>query len=114
MCDLWHGLNEKYYGPSIVVDEDIDIEWARIPHFYSSFYVYQYVTGYAAATAFSRKILSGEPGARKGYLEFLKKGSSDYSVNILKTAGVDMTVPAPLEQTLKVFREKLEQLKELL
>lgn len=114
MCDLWHGLNEKYYGPSIVVDEDIDIEWARIPHFYSSFYVYQYVTGYAAATAFSRKILSGEPGARKGYLEFLKQGSSDYSVNILKTAGVDMTVPAPLEQTLKVFREKLEQLKELL
>lgn len=114
MCDLWHGLNEKYYGPSIVVDEDIDIEWARIPHFYSSFYVYQYVTGYAAATAFSRKILSGEPGARKGYLEFLKKGSSDYSVNILRTAGVDMTVPTPLEQTLEVFRDKLEQLKELL
>jgi oligoendopeptidase F len=114
MCDLWHSLNEKYYGPSIVVDEDIDIEWARIPHFYSSFYVYQYVTGYAAATAFSRKILSGEPGARKAYLDFLKMGSSDYSVNILKTAGVDMTVPAPLEQTLDVFRDKLEQLKGLL
>ncbi len=114
MCGLWHELNEKYYGPGIVVDEDVDIEWARIPHFYSAFYVYQYVTGYAAATAFSRKILSGEPGVRKGYLEFLKKGSSDYSINILKKAGVDMSVPDPLEQTIAVFREKLAELDSLL
>lgn len=114
MCGLWHELNERYYGPGITVDKDIDIEWARIPHFYSAFYVYQYVTGYAAATAFSRKILSGEPGARKGYLEFLKKGSSDYSINILKKAGVDMSVPAPLEQTIAVFRKKLAELDSLL
>ncbi len=114
MCGLWHELNERYYGSGIVVDEDIDIEWARIPHFYSSFYVYQYVTGYAAATSFSRKILSGEPGSRKGYLEFLKKGSSDYSVNILKQAGVDITLPGPLEQTIAVFRDKLTELEALL
>ena len=114
MCGLWHDLNERYYGSGIVVDEDIDIEWARIPHFYSSFYVYQFVTGYSSTTTFSRKILSGEPGSRKGYLEFLKKGSSDYSVNILKQAGVDMTLPGPLEQTIAVFREKLTELEALL
>ena len=114
MSGMWHELNEKYYGPSIVVDDGIDIEWARIPHFYSAFYVYQYVTGYAAATAFSRRILSGVPEAKTDYLKFLEKGSSDYSINILRDAGVDMTTPAPLEETIAVFGEKLTELESLL
>jgi oligoendopeptidase F len=114
MNSMWHGLNEKYYGSSITVDGSIDIEWARIPHFYTAFYVYQYVTGYAAATAFSRRILSKTPGARDDYLGFLKKGSSDYSINILRDAGVDMTTPVPLEETISVFKEKLGELKSLL
>jgi len=112
--NAWHDLNRKYYGPSIVVDEEIDMEWARIPHFYSSFYVYKYVTGLAAATTLSTRILSGEEGARDRYLAFLKKGSSDYSLNIMRDAGVDMTIPLPLEVTISQFAQTLEDMKELL
>jgi oligoendopeptidase F len=108
---VWHRLNVDYYGPSIAVDDRIDIEWARIPHFYSSFYVYQYVTGFSAATCFTDKILSGGKEDRNRYLEFLKKGSSDYSINILKEAGVDMKTSEPLEITVTRFRNALEEMK---
>lgn len=86
------------------------MEWSRIPHFYSDFYVYQYATGYAAASAFARAILKdGEPAVEK-YKGFLKAGGSDYPINILKKAGVDMTTPAPLEATMARFKELLDML----
>jgi oligoendopeptidase F len=112
--ELWHGLNVKYYGPDIVVDKEIDVEWARIPHFYSSFYVYQYVTGFSAANALADQILKkGEP-AQKQYIEFLMSGGSDYSLNLLKKAGVDMTSPQPVKVTLAKFSSLLDELAQLL
>jgi oligoendopeptidase F len=101
---LYRELNVKYYGPDIIVDEKIDLEWARIPHFYSAFYVYQYSTGHSAAVAFANRILNDPSGkAAEAYLGFLKSGGSDYSINILKKAGVDMSGPAPVREALTVF-----------
>ncbi len=111
---LWHGLNVTYYGPEISVDAHIDIEWARIPHFYTAFYVYKYVTGYAAATSLSQRIVGDGIAARKSYLDFLKQGGAAYSIDILKNAGVDMATPQPLQDTLNLFKEKLGELKDLL
>jgi oligoendopeptidase F len=106
----WHDINVKYFGPSMVVDEEIDSEWSRIPHFYSDFYVYQYATGYAAASAFAKSILEGEKDAVAKYKGFLKSGGSDYPIEILKKAGVDMTTPKPLEATISRFNELLDML----
>ncbi|WP_066892380.1 oligoendopeptidase F [Clostridium nigeriense] len=106
----WHDLNVKYFGPDMVVDNEIDIEWARIPHFYSDFYVYQYATGYAAASAFAKAILEGKEGAVDKYINFLKSGGSDYPIEILKMAGVDMTTSKPLEATIERFNELLDML----
>lgn len=109
----WHELNVKYFGPEMIVDEDIDIEWARIPHFYSDFYVYQYATGYAAACAFANSILNEDKDAVSKYTGFLKRGGSMYPIDILKEAGVDMTTSKPLEATIKRFNELLDILEEL-
>lgn len=106
----WHELNKKYFGEDMVVDEEIDIEWARIPHFYSDFYVYQYATGYSAASAFAKSILNKEENAVEKYVGFLKSGGSKYSIDILKEAGVDMTTSKPLEATIKRFSELLDML----
>ena len=106
----WHELNVKYFGEDIVVDNEIDVEWSRIPHFYNDFYVYQYATGYAAASAFAKSILDGEPNAVEKYTGFLKSGGSDYPMEILKKAGVDMTTPKPLEATIDRFNELLDML----
>ncbi|MCF0147747.1 MAG: oligoendopeptidase F [Clostridium sp.] len=106
----WHDLNVKYFGPDMIVDDEIDIEWARIPHFYSDFYVYQYATGYAAASAFAKAILEGEKDAVPKYINFLKSGGSDYPIEILKNAGVDMTTSKPLEATIERFNELLDML----
>jgi len=101
--ELYRELNIAYYGNGIALDEEIGLEWARIPHFYTPFYVYQYATGYSAAVALSKKILDeGEP-AVKAYKEFLKSGSKDYSIELLKRAGVDLSSPEPVEQALGVF-----------
>ena len=108
----WHELNVKYFGPDMVVDEAIDMEWARIPHFYSDFYVYQYATGYAAASSFANAILEGKENAVEKYKGFLKAGGSKYPIDILKDAGVDMTTPAPLEATIHRFNELLSMLEE--
>lgn len=108
--NIYHDLNVKYYGPDIVVDSHIDIEWARIPHFYNSFYVYQYATGYSAAIALSKKILEEGESAANKYVDFLKSGSSDYSINVLKKAGVDMTSPEPIKSALKVFEALLDEI----
>ncbi len=112
--NVWHELNRDYYGSEIKIDKEIDIEWARIPHFYSSFYVYQYVTGFSAATSFAENILSGQADLRDKYLEFLGKGSSDYSTNILRDAGVDMTTERPLEITIEKFRTALEDIEKMI
>lgn len=111
---LWRELNQKYYGPEMEVDELIGMEWARIPHFYYNFYVYKYVTGFAAATCLAQKVLAGDAEATGRYLEFLKSGGSDYPLNILKRAGVDMTTPEPLVTTLEVFAKLLAELEQIL
>lgn len=110
---IYYDLNVKYYGPDIVVDSHIDIEWARIPHFYNSFYVYQYATGYSAAIAFSKQILEEGEFAANRYIEFLKSGSSDYSINVLKKAGVDMTSSEPIKSALKVFESLLDEMENI-
>ncbi|MBV9713071.1 MAG: oligoendopeptidase F [Ktedonobacteraceae bacterium] len=111
---LYTALNEKYYGAETVVDELIGIEWARIPHFYYNFYVYQYATGISAAIALVHRILhEGQPAVER-YLKFLSSGSSDYSIDLLKKAGVDMTSPEPIRQALKYFESQLEQMEQLL
>lgn len=113
LSSIYHELNVKYYGPDIVVDDYIDYEWARIPHFYSSFYVYKYATGFSAATSLSNQILNDGKPALERYLEFLKSGCSDYPIELLKNAGVDMTSPKPVKDALKKFEEILNQFEEL-
>lgn len=106
---IYHELNEKYYGPDIIVDKLIDFEWARIPHFYSSFYVYKYATGFSAAIAISQKILKEGDKAVSKYKEFLSGGSSDYPINLLKKVDVDMTEPKPILDALDVFENLLDE-----
>lgn len=112
--NYWLEINKKYYGPALTVDKELASEWSRIPHFYTPFYVYKYATGYSAATAFATAILNKEPQAVEKYLGFLHAGGSDYSLNILKNAGVDLTTPQPVNITLQKFAEKLQELKQLL
>ncbi|MFI8576649.1 oligoendopeptidase F [Rossellomorea aquimaris] len=110
----YYELNKKYFGEDISIDEEIGLEWARIPHFYYNYYVYQYATGYSAATALCQQILEeGEPAVER-YIDFLKAGSSDYPIEVLKKAGVDMTTSKPVEDACKVFEEKLNEMEELL
>ncbi|MBW7476999.1 oligoendopeptidase F [Paenibacillus oenotherae] len=113
LSQIYYDLNVKYYGPGMVIDKDIEMEWARIPHFYTSFYVYKYATGFSAATSFSKQILEEGAPAVERYLGFLKSGGSDYSINILKKAGVDMSTPEPIEQAMSVFEELIEQMEQL-
>lgn len=114
LCDMYYALNKKYFGETVTVDEDIAMEWSRIPHFYSSFYVYKYATGFSAATAIAEKILSEGKPAVDSYLEFLKSGGSDYPIELLKIAGVDLSSPQPIQDALNVFEKTLEELEELL
>jgi oligoendopeptidase F len=114
LSTLWRELNTAYYGTQTVIDPEIDIEWARIPHFYSAFYVYQYATGYAAAASLAEQILTeGEPAVAR-YLAFLESGDSAYPIDLLKRAGVDMTSPEPVQAVLHRFSRWLNQLEELL
>lgn len=107
-------LNAKYFGPSVIIDEEIGIEWARIPHFYYNFYVYQYATGISAALALSDKVLSGGKSDQEAYLNFLKGGSSKYPIDMLKMAGVDMTSPHPVKAAINKFDKRLTELESLL
>lgn len=114
LTEIYYELNKKYFGENIVVDEKIGLEWARIPHFYMGYYVYQYSTGYAAAQALAGQILEeGEPAVER-YKSFLKAGSSDYPIEVLKRAGVDMTSKDPILSALDVFEEKLNEMEQLL
>ena len=109
----YYELNQLYYGNSVVSDDLIRYEWARIPHFYTSFYVYKYATGLACAIKISNDILNHKDGALENYLEFLSSGGSDYPLAILKKTGIDITSGEAIEDALAVFKEKVEELKEL-
>lgn len=113
LCSIYRELNETYYGPDIVTDDRIAMEWARIPHFYYDFYVFQYATGYAAAIALSRRILAEGETAVRDYLGFLSGGCSKSPIDLLKGAGVDMTGPEPINQALKLFEELLDEMEAL-
>lgn len=114
MCEIYYGLNKKYFGEDVVIDKEIEMEWARIPHFYSSFYVYQYATGFSAAVALSKKIIDEGESAVKDYKKFLKAGCSDYPIEILKMAGVDMSKKEPVELAMKMFESLLNEFEKLM
>ena len=114
LCDMYYDLNKKYFGNEIVVDKEIALEWSRIPHFYTPFYVYQYYTGFSAAIAISSKILKGEPGIVEKYKKFLSSGSSLDCIDLLKICDVDMTTKEPVEEALKVFENTLEEFSEII
>ena len=111
LCGVYHGLLADYFGPDVAIDEYMDWEWARIPHFYRAFYVFKYATGFSAAAAISRRILAGEPVTP--YLEFLHAGGSDYPAETLKRAGVDMSTPVPVAEALREFGDLVEELASL-
>jgi oligoendopeptidase F len=111
LCAEYDKLNSKYFGPSLVHDDCIQYEWARIPHFYSAFYVYKYATGYSAAAAISDLILKNGPD---DYLKFLACGENDYPVELLKIAGVDMSQPAPIESAMRTFSALVDELDALI
>ena len=114
LCGIHAQLNRDYYGPQLVVDDTLSYEWARIPHFYRHFYVYQYATGISAAIAIANRILSGVPGAVEDYKKFLSGGSSQHPIELLRLAGVDMASPQPVLDTVAEFSETLDELKKLL
>ncbi|HEX6817693.1 MAG TPA: oligoendopeptidase F [Ktedonobacterales bacterium] len=113
LASVFKGLNDHYYGPVVQVDQTIEYEWARIPHFYSSFYVYQYATGISASAALAHQILTeGEPAAKR-YLRFLSSGSSNYSIDLLREAGVDLSSPQPVQEALNTFARYLDEMEQL-
>src|SRR5699024_4102323 len=114
LTEMYYALNQKYFGDEMHIDEEIGLEWARIPHFYYNYYVYQYATGYSAATALANAILTEGDSAVTRFLDFLKAGSSDFPIEVLKKAGVDMTTKAPIYAALEVFEEKLNEMEQLL
>lgn len=107
---IYYDLNKKYFGPDIVVDEEIALEWARIPHFYMNFYVYKYATGFSAAVALGRKILEEREPAVARYLQFLRGGNSRYPLELLELAGVDMRSPEPIRKGLTMFARLLDEM----
>lgn len=114
LCKLYYELNKQYFGDEMVLDEEIALEWARIPHFYNPFYVYQYATGLSAAIALSAKILRDGAAGVKDYMKFLTGGGSKDPIDLLKLAGVDMTSREPIENALQLFRELLDKMEELI
>lgn len=114
LCSIYHDLNVKYFGKDMVIDPELDMEWARIPHFYTPFYVYQYATGYSAAIAISRRILKEGKPAVDDYIRFLSGGSSKSPIELLKIAGVDMSTKEPIQQALNLFNELLDEMEALM
>ena len=114
LSNEYRRLNELYFGPDMVVDDEIAVEWARIPHFYFDYYVFQYATGYSAAIALSRRILAEGETAVKDYLNFLSGGCSKSPIQLLKGAGVDMTSPEPVNQALELFGKLLDEMEALM
>lgn len=114
LCKEYRRLNELYFGADMVVDDEIAVEWARIPHFYFDYYVFQYATGYSAAIALSKKILAEGESAVRDYLGFLSGGCSKSPIDLLKGAGVDMTSPEPVNQALELFSSLLDEMEALM
>lgn len=114
MSDFYADLNQRYYGATLVADPEIALEWSRIPHFYYNYYVYQYATGMSAATTLAHNITTGVPGAVDAYKTYLKAGNSDFPINVMKQAGVDMTAPDYLKEAFAVFEQRLNELEALL
>ena len=114
LCEEYRKLNALYFGPDIVMDEQIALEWARIPHFYYNYYVFQYATGYSAAIALSRRILKEGKPAVDRYLGFLAGGCSKTPIELLRGAGVDMATPAPVNEALELFGQLLDEMEELM
>ena len=110
----YYDLNKLYYGNDIICDEEISLEWERIPHFYTSFYVYKYATGLCAALIIANNILENKPNAREDYMKFLSSGCSDYPLNILKNCGIDITNKEVLNNAFNIFENRLNELKELI
>lgn len=111
--EIYEKLFRQYYGDELVFDEEVKYGWSRIPHFYRPFYVYKYATGYASAIDIASKILDGDEQTLSSYLEFLKSGSSDYPLELLKKTGVDLTTPDPIRNTLNQFAELVEEFSNL-
>ena len=114
MSNYYGDLNHRYYGDAVINDDQIKSEWTRIPHFYYNFYVYQYATGFAAASSLANGITTHQAHARENYLNYLKSGCSDFPLNVMKKAGVDMTRKAYLEDTFAVFEKRLNEFESLL
>lgn len=114
LCKIYYDLNKEYFGDDMVLDEEIALEWARIPHFYTPFYVYQYATGISAAIALSRRIMKEGKAGVEDYMKFLTGGGSKDPIDLLKLAGVDMTSREPVENALQLFKELLEEMENLI
>ena len=114
LCEMYHKLNADYYGDDLIVDKELDMEWARIPHFYYDYYVYQYATGFSAAIALSQRILNEGGSAVKDYIGFLSGGCSADPISLLKGAGVDMTGKKAVEDAMKLFLSLLDEMEELI
>ena len=115
--ELYEEIARKYYGHDkgiCIVDDEIKSEWAYIPHFYYNFYVFQYATSLTASSALSEEVIAGDAGARERYLGLLKAGGSDYPVNLLKKAGIDMTTSLPLELTMKKINRVMDEMEKIL
>ena len=108
MCNAYYELNKKYYGRAIEHNELIRYEWARIPHFYTPFYVYQYATGFSAAISIATRILAGDKQTLSGYMKFLSSGGSMHPIDLLKLCGVDMEQPYVVEEALQEFGKYLK------
>ena len=113
LCDIYLELNKKYFGKDVIVDEEIKYEWARIPHFYSCFYVYKYATGISAAIAIAKKILSGEKGFVEKYINMLKQGCTKKSVDLLKMVDVDLESKKPYEDAFEFYKQNLDELNKI-
>jgi oligoendopeptidase F len=114
LCKLYKDVYQKYWGPEMKIDEEESYTWARVPHFYYNFYVYQYATGFAASEALALKVKSdGEPAVQK-YLDFLKAGSSDYPINILDKAGVNMNSQEPILAVTKKMNQIIDEIENLI
>lgn len=112
LCSLWHDLCIKYYGPDVCIDDEIDIEWARISHFYRSFYAYKYIAGFSSAAIICKKIMAEGESAARDYLKFLKSGDSDYPSDLLKSAGVDIASAKPAEEAITMLKTLLNKLQD--
>jgi oligoendopeptidase F len=117
LSELYSDILKRYYGntqKTCVIDDYVKIEWANIPHFYMNFYVYQYSTSFTASMSLAEKVLNKEPGAVEKYLKFLSSGGSDYPINLLKNAGVDMTTSVPFDKTIQAMNKVMDEIETIL